>query len=163
MFDVFSSALVSVWLSTSGMPQSLNSAVDVLQNTPWLVNAANADTTTDALLQQYLQGLADNGLSIPAQGVWLQAGPMVLSSNQGSTPLPAASLTKIPTTLVALNTWGADHRFETVISTTGQVQQGVVNGDLIIQGGGDPLFVWEQAFAVGNALNKLGIAKVTAI
>ncbi len=161
MFDTFSSALVSVWLSMSGMPQSLNSAVDVLQTTPWLVNAANADSTTDALLQQYLKGLAGEGLSVEAQGVWLQAGPMVLSSNLGATPLPAASLTKIATTLVALETWGAEHRFETVISTTGQVRQGVVNGDLIIKGGGDPMFVWEQAFAVGNALNKLGIAKVT--
>lgn len=161
MFDVVSSALVSVWLSMSGMPQSLNSAVDVMQTTPWLVNAANADSTTDALLQQYLKGLAGEGLSVEAQGVWLQAGPILLSSNQGATPLPAASLTKIATTLVALNTWGADHRFETVISTTGQVQQGVVNGDLIIKGGGDPLFVWEQAFAVGNALQKLGITKVT--
>ncbi|MCY7391754.1 MAG: D-alanyl-D-alanine carboxypeptidase, partial [Leptolyngbyaceae cyanobacterium CAN_BIN12] len=81
MFDAFSSALVSVWLSASGMPQSLNSAVDVLQTTPWLVNAANADSTTDALLQQYLKGLADEGLSVEAQGVWLQAGPMVLSNN----------------------------------------------------------------------------------
>jgi len=161
VFDTFSSALVSVWLSMSGMPQSLNSAVDVLQTTPWLVNAANADSTTDALLQQYLKGLAGEGLSVEAQGVWLQAGPMVLSSNLGATPLPAASLTKIATTLVALETWGAEHRFETVISTTGQVRQGVVNGDLIIKGGGDPMFVWEQAFAVGNALNKLGIAKVT--
>jgi serine-type D-Ala-D-Ala carboxypeptidase/endopeptidase (penicillin-binding protein 4) len=161
VFDVFSSALVSVWLSASGMPQSLNSAVDVLQSTPWLVNAASSDSTTDALLRQYLKGLAGQSLPIEAQGVWLQSGAMVLSSNQGATPLPAASLTKIATTLVALETWGADHRFETVISTTGNVTQGVVNGDLIIQSSGDPLFVWEQAFAVGNALNKLGIIKVT--
>jgi len=161
VFDAFSSALVSVWLSASGMPQSLNSAVDVLQTTPWLVNAANADSTTDALLQQYLKGLASEGLPIEAQGIWLQSGPMVLSNNQGAMPLPAASLTKIATTLVALDTWGTDHRFETVISTTAPIQQGVVNGDLVIKSGGDPLFVWEQAFAVGNALNKLGIAKVT--
>lgn len=145
----------------SGMPQSLSSAADVLQTTPWLVNAASADSTTDSLLQQYLKGLADAGLPIAAQGVWLQSGPMVLSSNQGATPLPAASLTKVATTLVALETWGAEHRFETVIGTTGAVQQGVVNGDLVIQGSGDPLFVWEQAFSVGNALNKLGITKVT--
>ncbi len=161
MFDVFSSALVSVWIAVSGVPQSFNSAVDVLQTTPWLVNGAHSDSTTDALLQQYLKGLAGEGLPVEAQGVWLQSGPMVLSSNQGATPLPAASLTKIATTLVALNTWGAEHRFETVISTMAQVQQGVVNGDLIIRGGGDPLLVWEQAFAMGNALNKLGIAKVT--
>jgi D-alanyl-D-alanine carboxypeptidase/D-alanyl-D-alanine-endopeptidase (penicillin-binding protein 4) len=146
------------------MPRSLNSTVDLLQNTPWLVNPAatvSSDITTDALMQQYLKGLAGEGLSVEAQGIWLQSGPMMLSSNQGATPLPAASLTKIATTLVSLETWGVDHRFETVISTTGKVQQGVVYGDLVIQGGGDPLFVWEQAFSVGNALNKLGISKVT--
>ncbi|MDE5111050.1 MAG: D-alanyl-D-alanine carboxypeptidase, partial [Trichodesmium sp. St7_bin2_1] len=33
--------------------------------------------------------------------------------------------------------------------------------DLIIQGGEDPFFVWEEAIAIGNLLNKIGIQRVT--
>ncbi|MGD1851397.1 MAG: D-alanyl-D-alanine carboxypeptidase, partial [Cyanophyceae cyanobacterium] len=34
-------------------------------------------------------------------------------------------------------------------------------GNLIVEGGGDPFFVWEEAIAVGQALNRLGIRQVT--
>lgn len=37
----------------------------------------------------------------------------------------------------------------------------MVSGDLVIQGGGDPLFVWEEAISLGNTLNRLGIRQIT--
>jgi serine-type D-Ala-D-Ala carboxypeptidase/endopeptidase (penicillin-binding protein 4) len=37
----------------------------------------------------------------------------------------------------------------------------VLQGDLIIQAAGDPMFVWEEAIALGAALNQLGIRQVT--
>ena len=40
------------------------------------------------------------------------------------------------------------------------MNNGIVTGDLIIRGSGDPLFVWEEAIALGNALNKLGIKEI---
>jgi D-alanyl-D-alanine carboxypeptidase/D-alanyl-D-alanine-endopeptidase (penicillin-binding protein 4) len=74
--------------------------------------------------------------------------------------LPSASLTKNATTLAALLTWGSNHRFITNISTTGQLVGDTLRGDLIIEGSGDPLFVWEEAIALGNKLNQLGIKRV---
>ncbi|NJR60842.1 MAG: D-alanyl-D-alanine carboxypeptidase [Cyanobacteria bacterium CRU_2_1] len=88
-------------------------------------------------------------------------GDQVLAEHLGTTPLSAASLTKIPTTLVALSQWGPEHQFETIVSTNGRVQSGVLQGNLVIQGGSDPLFVWEEAIALSNALNQLGIQRVT--
>jgi D-alanyl-D-alanine carboxypeptidase/D-alanyl-D-alanine-endopeptidase (penicillin-binding protein 4) len=162
VLDFFGSTLVSVWLSMAGVSEALTASVTELQNTPWLVlPEAAADPDTQGSMQQYLKGLTAKGLSPAAQGIWLQSGPTLLASNQGTTPLPAASLTKVATSLVALERWGPDHRFDTLISATGPVQDGVLNGDLVITGGGDPLFVWEEAFAVGNALNQMGIRKVT--
>ncbi len=160
MLDFVTSGLVSVWLSTAKTPETLASTVTTLQNTPWLVDTGDSDITTQSIMRQYLKGLESKGFATTGQGIWLQAGPAVLSTHLGTTPLPAASLTKVATTLVALDTWGTDHRFETLISTTGQIQQGVLLGDLIIQGGGDPLFVWEEGFALGNTLTQMGIRKV---
>jgi serine-type D-Ala-D-Ala carboxypeptidase/endopeptidase (penicillin-binding protein 4) len=37
----------------------------------------------------------------------------------------------------------------------------VLTGDLIIQGSEDPLFVWEEAIALGNTLNQKGIKRIT--
>jgi D-alanyl-D-alanine carboxypeptidase/D-alanyl-D-alanine-endopeptidase (penicillin-binding protein 4) len=95
------------------------------------------------------------------QGIWIQSGREVLGSHQGYSPLSAASLTKVATTLVALAHWGGDHQFETLVKATGAIENGVLQGDLIIQGGGDPFFVWEEAIALGNALNQAGINQVS--
>ena len=160
MLEFFSSGLVSLWLTAAGVqPPSVSLAA--LQDTPWTVIPGTSDPTATAIVQRYLQGLVHKGLTQTTQGIWLQNGPMLLSSNQGSTPLPAASLTKVATTLVALNTWGLQHRFETLISTNGTIKQGVLHGDLIIQGGSDPAMVWEEAFAIGQALERVGIKQVT--
>jgi serine-type D-Ala-D-Ala carboxypeptidase/endopeptidase (penicillin-binding protein 4) len=161
VLDLFNSTLVSMWLSMSQVSNSLASSVTQLQNTPWLVDATDADPDSQAIVQQYLKTLSAKGMNANVQGVWLQSGPTVLATNQGNTPLPAASLTKVATSLVAMATWGPDRRFETLISARGPIQQGVLNGDLVIKGSGDPLMVWEEAFALGNTLNQLGITKVT--
>ncbi|MBC7969774.1 MAG: D-alanyl-D-alanine carboxypeptidase [Verrucomicrobia bacterium] len=165
MLELFSSGLISLWLNMAGLSRVNTSlkAVNAIawNDVPWSVLPGEPDATTQATLQQYLEGLSRKGLIASSQGVWLQSGAQFLASNQGTTPLPAASLTKVATSLASLETWGADHQFETLISTTGPIQKGVLQGDLVIQGGGDPLLVWEEAIALGNALNRLGIAKVT--
>ncbi|MEB3336012.1 MAG: D-alanyl-D-alanine carboxypeptidase, partial [Leptolyngbyaceae bacterium] len=111
-------------------------------------------------VQQYLATLSEKDFVQSTQGIWFQSGHRLLVSNQGTTPLPAASLTKIATSLAALETWGANHRFETRFGITGPIQAGVVQGDLVVQGSGNPFFIWEEAIAVGNALQKRGIQRI---
>jgi serine-type D-Ala-D-Ala carboxypeptidase/endopeptidase (penicillin-binding protein 4) len=119
------------------------------------------DPTAEAAIRQHLSGVRSLGAPESNQAVWIQIGNLTLAEHQGMTPLPAASLTKIATTLAALTTWGPDHQFETLISTNGTLQDGVLTGDLIVQGEGDPFFVWEEAIALGNALNQAGVRQVT--
>ncbi|WP_267384132.1 D-alanyl-D-alanine carboxypeptidase [Cyanobacterium sp. uoEpiScrs1] len=120
----------------------------------------NSDPIVEEIVADYLQNISSLGFSLDKQGVWIQSDWAHLGQHQSNIPLSAASLTKIATSIAALETWNTDHRFETLIYRTGSLTDGVLRGDLVIQGGGDPLFVWEEAIALGNQLNKLGISKV---
>ncbi|HEY9836084.1 MAG TPA: D-alanyl-D-alanine carboxypeptidase, partial [Vampirovibrionales bacterium] len=121
----------------------------------------NPDPTVTAAIAQYINSLSSQGFPPENQGIWMQRGDTLLAQHQGTIPLPAASLTKIATSLVALQTFGPDHEFITEISATGPIKNGELQGDLVIQGEGDPLFVWEEAMAIGNRLNEMGIQRVT--
>jgi serine-type D-Ala-D-Ala carboxypeptidase/endopeptidase (penicillin-binding protein 4) len=119
-----------------------------------------SDPKVEAIVEDYLKRLAILGYPTEHQGIWFQTEWAELARHQDLIPASAASLTKIATTIAALETWSLDRRFETRIYHTGIVNNGVVEGDLIVQGDGDPLFVWEEAIALGNALNKLGIRQI---
>jgi serine-type D-Ala-D-Ala carboxypeptidase/endopeptidase (penicillin-binding protein 4) len=163
--DLLSSLFGSLFSIFSGTTPTVE-PLQVTNWSPWMepgwvqsLVAPSPDPIAQLAVQQHLAALGMMPNS--NQGVWMQTGDKVLVDHQGTTPLSAASLTKVATTLAVLTTWGIDHQFETVFSTTAPVQAGVVQGDLIVQGGGDPFFVWEEAIAVGNALNQAGIRQVT--
>ena len=128
--------------------------------TPW-VAGLNPDPAINQILAQYLAGLDQQGWSVPDQGLWIQAGNSAIAQHRGQVPLPAASLTKLATSLAALNTWPLDHRFETWVGMDGSLNNGVLQGDLVLRGGGDPLFVWEEGIVLANHLQTLGIQRVT--
>lgn len=119
-----------------------------------------SDRLTENIVHSYLKNLSSKGIKSEHQGIWVQQDWVTSTNNQGKKPLPAASLTKVATTLAALAKWGAKHQFKTNIYATGEIKEGILKGDLIIEGSGDPLFVWEEAIALGNALHKLGIRQV---
>ncbi|BAY43940.1 peptidase S13, D-Ala-D-Ala carboxypeptidase C [Scytonema sp. HK-05] len=167
MLELFGSGLISFWLEMAGVQVKPINALDLLawQGSPGLVVAADPNPAGATTVLEYLKGLQTLKLvaanQTESQGVWIQSGPMLMANHQGTVPLPAASLTKIATSLVALNNFGPDHQFQTLVSATGPLQNGVLQGDLVITGGGDPLFVWEEAIALGNSLNKMGIKRIT--
>ncbi|BAY97149.1 peptidase S13, D-Ala-D-Ala carboxypeptidase C [Tolypothrix tenuis PCC 7101] len=166
MLELLSSGLVSLWLEMAGLQIKPLDALDALawQSSPGLVLAPDPNPASANTVQDYLKGLITSKLIAQnltaSQGIWMQSGPMLMANHEGTTPLPAASLTKIATSLVAFKTWGPDHQFETVISATGPITNGILQGDLVVNGGGDPMMVWEEAIAIGNALNKMGIKQV---
>ncbi|MEO1401920.1 MAG: D-alanyl-D-alanine carboxypeptidase [Cyanobacteria bacterium J06635_1] len=128
---------------------------------PWLQQKLVADPQAAQIVSRYVSNLSSAGFSSDFQSVWVGVGSYPIAKYQEAQRLPAASLTKIATTLAALETWGVDHRFETLVGWRGTLTDGVLQGDLIVRGGGDPLFVWEEAIALGNALQQLGIQRVT--
>lgn len=86
----------------------------------------------------------------------------VLTSHLGDQLVNPASVTKIATSLFALDTLGPDHRYETGFAFEGSLDPatGVLHGDLVVHGGGDPDFQFENALLVAWRLNELGVRAV---
>lgn len=64
----------------------------------------------------------------------------VLYSRNANVPMMPASVQKLLTSYGALEFLGADHRYRTRLYFDGRVRDGVLEGDLIIRGSGDPSF-----------------------
>jgi D-alanyl-D-alanine carboxypeptidase/D-alanyl-D-alanine-endopeptidase (penicillin-binding protein 4) len=84
----------------------------------------------------------------------------VLASRQPDLPMPPASVAKAVTALYALDRLGANHRFATRVLATGPIEAGVVQGDLVLAGGGDPTLQTDQ---LGDLVALLARAGVTAV
>ena len=139
-------------------PRSIPSASP---KTPLIVTPNNPDSAITAQVQKYLTQLAAQGFAQTNQGGWFQTEDKLLVNHQGNVPLSAASLTKVATSLAALQTFGPEHRFVTQFAATGPIANGILKGDLVVIGDQDPFFVWEEAIAVGNLLNQLNIKQIT--
>lgn len=63
-----------------------------------------------------------------------------LVSINAATPRKPASNSKIFTSIWALDELGADYRFETDLLITGPISNGVLEGDVVLRGTGDPAF-----------------------
>ena len=92
--------------------------------------------------------------------VRVASGEKIFSQNENSYLCPA-SVSKLMTTATALKTWGPQKKFETKIYQNGAFNKGVLTGDLIIKGGGDPLFLSENLWQVAADLHHLGYRKIT--
>jgi D-alanyl-D-alanine carboxypeptidase/D-alanyl-D-alanine-endopeptidase (penicillin-binding protein 4) len=83
------------------------------------------------------------GTRMADRGVWgvdirsLQTGEVLFQHDAGKLMMPASNL-KILTLAAAAETLGWDYRFTTTLETSGRIEGGVLHGDLIVRGGGDP-------------------------
>ena len=102
---------------------------------------------------QKLSGRVAFALADVQTGAWLEC-------ENESIGTPPASVTKAITALYALETLGADHRFETQLAATGGITDGEVQGDLILIGGGDPTLDTDQLAQMAADLKAAGVIGV---
>lgn len=84
----------------------------------------------------------------------------LLETRNGSLLQPPASVAKTVTAAYALAHLGPAYRFGTRILTTGSTAGGVVTGDLILQGGGDPHLDTDGLADMVKTLKEKGIVSV---
>ena len=94
-------------------------------------------TTIEAALDRLFDASALDGALLAVHIVSLDDGRVVYSRNAGIRVMPASTM-KLVTAAVAAERLGWDYTFETRLEMTGPVADGVLGGDLIVAGSGDP-------------------------
>lgn len=112
-------------------------------------------TIADALKNA---GIPQNSVAIYVQAV--DAHSPILTHNGGKSHNPA-SVMKLLTTYAALDLLTPTYRWKTEIYRDGNVSNGVLNGNLIIKGYGDPSFKAQEFWRLLMSLQQAGIKKVT--
>jgi D-alanyl-D-alanine carboxypeptidase/D-alanyl-D-alanine-endopeptidase (penicillin-binding protein 4) len=87
------------------------------------------------------------------------SGRLVLSQNP-DTPRSPASTIKVVTTFAALDLLGPAYTWHTRASIRGALDDGVLDGDLILQGGGDPYMTLERWWTFAHALRAKGLRAI---
>jgi D-alanyl-D-alanine carboxypeptidase/D-alanyl-D-alanine-endopeptidase (penicillin-binding protein 4) len=85
---------------------------------------------------------------------------VILATNENQ-PRSPASVIKVLTTYAALDALGPSYTWKTRAYTTGRLANGVLNGDLIVVGGGDPYMTAERWWRFVQSLREQGLAKIT--
>jgi serine-type D-Ala-D-Ala carboxypeptidase/endopeptidase (penicillin-binding protein 4) len=97
------------------------------------------------------------------QGVLVETldGRQVASQSIDQQFNPASNI-KLATALVALQTFGPDHRFATGVWTDGTFDKatGKIEGNLYVSGR-DPSFHYEHAIMIARELNRLGVKEIS--
>ena len=79
---------------------------------------------------------------------------------RGDIGMNPASTMKILTTLTALDVLGPNYRWQTLVYTDGFIRNGILKGDLYLQGTGDPKLAPESLAKLIKNLRALGIQKI---
>ncbi|WP_338050521.1 D-alanyl-D-alanine carboxypeptidase/D-alanyl-D-alanine-endopeptidase [Roseovarius dicentrarchi] len=84
-----------------------------------------------------------------------------LEARNGADGMPPASVTKAITALYALDALGPTYRFQTRLVATGPVDNGIIQGDLVLVGGGDPVLDTDALAGMAQQLAAAGVRGVT--
>ncbi len=81
-------------------------------------------------------------------------------AHQADRPMNPASTMKLVTTAAALDLLGPAFRFHTDALATGTLADGVLAGDLVLRGGGDPGLTYERLWQLAHQLRARGLREI---
>ena len=84
----------------------------------------------------------------------------ILYQFNGNTPRKPASTLKLLTGAAALSLLGEEYRYTTTLYVDGSVSSGILNGDVYLQGSGDPTLQYKQLLNLAQALKNEGITQI---
>ena len=126
-----------------------NAAIRAASNIPPLARASAAEMIAEA----NLGGTVGFVVADARTGA-------ILEDTDGALPLPPASVAKAVTALYALDRLSSQHAFETRIIADGPISDGILDGNLILAGGGDPTLSTDHLAEIAAKLKETGLREV---
>lgn len=105
-----------------------------------MIVQSNAQSKWSALASAFARFEDDEAIKFGIASLTVlnaETGEILFSKNAEKGLAPASTL-KTLTSIVALNTLGEDYTWETKLAYVGRIEHGVLHGDVIVIGGGDP-------------------------
>ena len=102
---------------------------------------------------------AQKGWNVSAEA-WLMDDHAPLAQLQPSAMMIPASVSKLYVATAMLDHFGPRYRFSTQLLATGPIKDGVLQGDLILDGSGDPALSTRDAWALVQSLQASGVRRV---
>ncbi len=126
-----------------------------------MLGACSALPHGSGLPAPFSRSLALSGIPTAAAALDIRTveGKVLASHNQQLAFNPA-SVMKLVTTAAALDLLGPDYRWITRVYAQGPLVADVLNGDLIIQGSGDPRLAHEDLARLLRRLRSLGVREI---
>lgn len=104
-------------------------------------------------------GISHQDIAVYVQAV--EQDTSILISHNADKGMNPASVMKLITTNAALELLGPAYRWKTEVYKNGTVNNGILNGDLIIKGYGDPSFKAQDFWRLLTTLQQAGIKNIT--
>ncbi len=108
------------------------------------------------------QALKQAGIPVSHVGILVQDvdNPVPLLAHGEKRSFNPASVMKLVTTLIALDSLGPAHTFKTRVLVDGPIADGILRGNLILRGGGDPALTLERFWLLLRELRQLGVREI---
>lgn len=121
--------------------------------------AAGAHATLPLPVAQALKqaGIPDSHVAVVVHDIDA-AEPLLLHG--GARSLNPASVMKLVTTLATLDSFGPAHTFKTRVLLDGTLKNGILDGSLILQGGGDPSLTVERFWLLLREIRARGVREI---
>lgn len=101
---------------------------------------------------------------IPASAVHVVVAPVeegpVRVFHGARQPVSPASVMKLVTAYAGLDLLGPAFTFRTDLLVTGEISGGVLHGDLVVRGGGDPKLTYERVWQIAHQLRSRGVREI---
>ena len=121
-----------------------------------------AEAAAAALPQPVARSFLEQGIPLSAVGAYVQeigvAHPLV--AHHPAKPMSPASTMKLVTTFAALELLGPEYRWRTEAYADGSINAGVLDGNLVLKGYGDPKITIEQFQQLIARLRATGLESI---
>lgn len=127
-----------------------------------LLAALFASARATGLPAGFVAALDQAGIPLDHVAVVVQAldEPEPILSHNAQAALNPASVMKLVTSFAALNQLGPDYAWTTDVWADGTIAGGVLSGDLVIKGHGDPTLSLERMWLLQQALRGRGVRHI---